>query len=78
MKRTVLLEAFKNLARYRSENNFMGLIKVDHQNYLLDLCKTLKLIAECQNFLQHCSSCLNRSYVIILMVQLNHFQICLS
>jgi len=31
MKRTVLLEAFKNLARYRSENNFTELsyIKVD-------------------------------------------------
>jgi len=37
------IDIFKNLDRYKSENNFIRLLKY--------ACRTLELVIECQNFL---------------------------
>jgi len=43
-------EIFKNLARYKSENNFVRLLK---------LYRMLELVARMSKLLQHCSSYLS-------------------
>jgi len=57
-------EVFKNLARYRFENNFVCTIKIIVQD------------SNCKNFLQFCHH-VQAFYIIILMVHQNYFQICI-
>jgi len=61
-------EIFKNLARYRSDNNFVEL------NIKIIMCKTFKLVARILNFFTALLEF--PTPIIILMVQ-QSFQICI-